>query len=62
MLTQNLPTVYRMFLGDLEVVQRELHEQYGLLIRIAPNEVSSSDPDAISLVYTTQKPLTKTDW
>ncbi|KAI4665696.1 uncharacterized protein J4E78_003160 [Alternaria triticimaculans] len=62
MLTQNLPTVYRMFLGDLEVVQRELHEQYGPLIRIAPNEVSSSDSDAISLIYTTQKPLTKTDW
>jgi len=51
-----------MFLGDLEVVQRELHEQYGPLIRIAPNEVSSSDSDAISLIYTTQKPLTKTDW
>jgi hypothetical protein len=54
--------VYRALLGDVEIVQRDLHEQYGPLIRIAPNEVSSSDPDAIPLIYTTQKPLTKTDW
>ncbi|KAI4932829.1 hypothetical protein J4E85_003230 [Alternaria conjuncta] len=51
-----------MFSGDLEVVQRELHEQYGPLIRIAPNEVSSSDPDTLPVIYTAQKPLTKTDW
>lgn len=61
-LTSCSPTVYRMFLGDVEVAQRDLHKQYGPLVRIAPNEVVSSDSDAVPLIYTTQNPLTKTDW
>ena len=51
-----------MYLGDLEVAQSALHTQYGQLLRIASNEVVSSDPNAIPLIYPTQKPLIKTDW
>jgi hypothetical protein len=54
--------MYRMVLGDVEVTQRELHNRYGPLVRIAPNEVFSSDSDAVPLIYTTQNPLNKTDW
>ncbi|KAF1835002.1 pisatin demethylase [Decorospora gaudefroyi] len=54
--------VYRMYIGDLEVAQRALHEKYGPLIRIAPNEVMSSDPSAIPLIYTTHNALPKTSW
>lgn len=32
------------------------------MVRIAPDEVSSSDPNAISVIYTIKKPLQKTDW
>ncbi|RAR14700.1 pisatin demethylase [Stemphylium lycopersici] len=51
-----------MYLGDLEVAQSALHKQYGQLLRIAPNEVVSSDPNAIRLIYSTKRPLIKTDW
>jgi hypothetical protein len=28
--------MYRAYLGDLEIAQRKLHEDYGPLVRIAP--------------------------
>jgi hypothetical protein len=52
--------VHRIRHGDMEVVQRRLHEQYGPLIRIAPDEVACADPEAIRKIYRTQGPLTKT--
>lgn len=36
-----------------------LHEKYGRLVRIGPNHVSISDPDAIPIVYTTKSPWPK---
>ena len=36
--------------------------EYGPLVRIAPDEVSSSDPKAIPKIYPIQRPLEKTDW
>lgn len=36
-----------------------LHEQYGELVRLGPNHVSVSDPDGISIVYTTKSPWPK---
>lgn len=36
--------------------------EYGPLIRIAPDEVSSSNPKDILTIYPTHKPLQKTDW
>jgi hypothetical protein len=54
--------VYRIYAGDMHDVQRRLHEQYGPIIRIAPNEVSTTDLSAIPKIYRTQAPLTKTDF
>ena len=52
--------VHRIRQGDMEVVQRRLHEQYGPLVRIAPDEVACADPEAIRKIYRTQAPLSKT--
>lgn len=48
--------------GDMDVVQRSLHQRYGPLVRIAPDEVACADPEAIRKIYPTQAPLTKTDF
>lgn len=31
----------------------EVHEKYGKLVRIGPNHISISDPNAVPIVYTT---------
>lgn len=54
--------MYHLYLGDLETAERELHKRYGHLVRIAPNEVSSSDPAAIPTIYRMQNPLNKSDY
>jgi hypothetical protein len=54
--------VYRIYAGDMHDVQRRLHDQYGPIIRIAPNEVSTTELSAIPKIYKTQAPLTKTDF
>lgn len=37
--------------GDWHTRNLELHRQYGSLVRIAPNVVSVSDPDALRVIY-----------
>ena len=37
--------------GTLHVDITECHKKYGKIFRIAPNEVSISDPEAIKLIY-----------
>jgi hypothetical protein len=54
--------MYRIYAGDMDIVQRRLHEQYGPLLRIAPNEVSTVELSAIPKVYKLQRPLEKTDF
>ncbi|KAF2200696.1 cytochrome P450 [Delitschia confertaspora ATCC 74209] len=54
--------MYRIYVGDMDIVQRRLHKKYGPLVRIAPNEVSSSDPADIPKIYRSQGPLIKTDF
>ncbi|KAF2801150.1 cytochrome P450 [Melanomma pulvis-pyrius CBS 109.77] len=54
--------MWRMHVGDLEIVERALHAQHGPLIRIAPDEVASNDPAAIPLIFPIQRPLEKTVW
>ncbi|RMZ80495.1 hypothetical protein DV736_g6662, partial [Chaetothyriales sp. CBS 134916] len=48
--------------GDMDIQQRQLHKTYGYLVRIAPNEIACSDPEAIQKLYRAQNPLTKTDF
>jgi hypothetical protein len=54
--------MYHMYTGKIEVAERNAHTRYGPVVRVAPNEVSASEPSAIPKVYPTQKPLTKTDF
>jgi hypothetical protein len=54
--------MYHIYLGDMHTVQRLLHEKYGPLIRIAPNEVVTTELSAIPKIYRNHKPLTKTDF
>lgn len=48
--------------GKAELTQRELHKKYGPLVRIAPNEVSVADPEAIKIIYSVKSGFTKTDF
>jgi hypothetical protein len=48
--------------GDIEIVERVLHKKYGPIIRIAPDEIVTTDTTAIPYIYPVQKPLEKTDW
>jgi Cytochrome P450 len=48
--------------GDAEWTQRALHARLGPLVRIAPNEVSVSDPTAIKNIYNIKSGFTKTDF
>jgi hypothetical protein len=54
--------MYRIYVGDMHNVQRRLHEQYGPIVRIAPNEVSTTELSAIPKIYRNTAPLTKTDF
>ncbi|KAH8601537.1 cytochrome P450 [Bisporella sp. PMI_857] len=42
---------YHSYFGDEATVIHELHEKYGPLVRVAPNEVDISDADAIAPIY-----------
>ncbi|KAH6213187.1 hypothetical protein HBI40_217160 [Parastagonospora nodorum] len=54
--------MYRAYVGDLEIEQRRLHEKYGPLLRVAPDEVVCNDPREIATVYPLKEPLEKTVW
>jgi hypothetical protein len=51
--------VHHLWRRDMDVVQRGLHQRYGPLVRIAPDEIACSDPEAIRKIYPTSKPLAK---
>ena len=46
-----LPYVYASFSGCLAVKLQELHNQYGDIVRVAPNELSFIDPSAWKTIY-----------
>lgn len=54
--------VSQVLSGKAEKNQRVLHEKYGLIIRIAPNELAIADPEAINTIYGTRSGFTKTDF
>lgn len=45
-----------------ELVQIELHERYGSVVRIGPRAVSISDPNAVAMVYGLNAGYTKSDF
>ncbi|KAL6705122.1 hypothetical protein ACN47E_007227 [Coniothyrium glycines] len=55
-------TMYHAYAGDLEIQHRALHQRYGLLIRVAPDEIVCSDPKEIPRIYPFTNPLQKTPW
>ncbi|KUJ11235.1 cytochrome P450 [Mollisia scopiformis] len=54
--------VYKTMAADMEHTQRALHKKHGYLVRIAPNEVSCSDPEAIKTIYGVKRLFRKTDF
>lgn len=53
---------HHVWRGDMDVVQRALHQQYGPLVRICPDEIACADPEAIRKIYSTSRPLAKAVW
>src|SRR5271154_3873082 len=51
--------VSEIFSGKHEQHIRALHKQYGTIVRISPNEVAISDPQAIKTIYSTGGGFTK---
>jgi len=54
--------LYHVFKGDMDIVQRALHQHYGSLVRIGPDKIACADPDAIRIIYPTSRPLTKSSF
>ena len=51
--------VYQVYKGDLHETNIKLHQEYGPLVRLAPNVVSVADPDAIRIIYGLNSGFTK---
>ena len=51
-----LRNVYR---GHAHLTAIDLHRKYGLLVRIAPNHVSVSDPNMNPVIYSNKEDFTK---
>lgn len=43
--------VYHSRKGDMHRVMLDLHQKHGSLVRTGPNELSTSDPDAVKTIY-----------
>ncbi|KAI6878118.1 hypothetical protein KC360_g5429 [Hortaea werneckii] len=52
---------YHTFRGNVQHLQRELHEQYGSAVRIGPNTVSLSSPHLIGTIYGSRSSWQKSD-
>ncbi|PVH86455.1 putative benzoate 4-monooxygenase cytochrome P450 [Cadophora sp. DSE1049] len=50
-----LPFAYNLFLGRLPYRLSTLHEEYGPIVRVAPNEVSFTTVDAWNDIYSVRK-------
>jgi hypothetical protein len=43
--------LYKIYQGDFETTNIALHEKYGPVVRIAPNEYSVNDVDGAKVIY-----------
>ncbi|PSN62543.1 cytochrome P450 [Corynespora cassiicola Philippines] len=48
--------------GDFQATNIKLHQKYGSIVRIAPNELSIDDPNALNTVYGHGTHFTKSPW
>ncbi|KAL4876901.1 cytochrome P450 [Aspergillus karnatakaensis] len=53
---------YQVTTDRIDIIQRVLHEKYGPLVRIAPDEVSVADPTSVKAIYRIKSGFTKTDF
>ncbi|EJT98017.1 cytochrome P450 [Dacryopinax primogenitus] len=58
----NLWSTYLAYRGDWHIVLDRLHKRQGSIIRIAPNEVSISDPSAMKMIYSVTGGFSKSDF
>ncbi|KAJ5392315.1 P450 monooxygenase [Penicillium cosmopolitanum] len=54
--------LYQNWRGQLEHVTVALHEEYGPIVRLAPNRYSISDPSAIRTIYGAGSKFSKSDY
>ncbi|RMZ37642.1 cytochrome P450 [Aspergillus flavus] len=55
-------TLLHVLHGDTEKRQMKLHAKYGSVVRIAPNELVTSEPEAIQTLYGVRSFTAKTDF
>ncbi|KAE8331462.1 cytochrome P450 [Aspergillus sergii] len=55
-------TLLHVLYGDAEKRQMRLHAQYGSVVRIAPNELVTNDPEAVHTLYGARSFTAKTDF
>ncbi|KIX93851.1 uncharacterized protein Z520_10476 [Fonsecaea multimorphosa CBS 102226] len=53
---------FHVYRGHIDTLQRDLHDKLGDIVRIAPDEVSISDPEAIKIIYGIKSGFVKTDF
>lgn len=51
-----------MLNGVAQNMQYPIHEQYGSVVRLAPNLVSISEPSAIEIIYGSKRVFQKSNW
>ncbi|KAF1991912.1 cytochrome P450 [Aulographum hederae CBS 113979] len=51
--------LYQIYRGDFEKTQIVLHRKHGRLVRIAPDEITCSDPEMTSEIYAARDPWSK---
>jgi hypothetical protein len=47
----NVWKAYTMYQGQMEYVIRDLHDKHGSIVRIGPNDLVISHPDAVKQIY-----------
>lgn len=47
----NLWKAYTMYQGRMEYIIHDLHEKHGAIVRIGPNDLVISHPDAVKQIY-----------
>ncbi|KPI41872.1 Isotrichodermin C-15 hydroxylase [Cyphellophora attinorum] len=61
----SLPVYLQAITGDRHLIQLQEHRKYGSIVRIAPNQLSFSDPAALRTIYQSGRgnnPLRKSPW
>lgn len=58
----NLPLKFKVMSGQRIAYIHQLHQTYGSIVRISPNELSVAEPDAFQSIYRTGSGFLKSDF